>query len=96
MVAADSGIVDVNWAVLASMRSARTTRHEHWQLRANEAERNRLFEGLEAKDDDAPEQHCGNAKEASVVSSPSFVPTVNDNEAGPFPHGSVDLTSNRE
>lgn len=55
MVAAVTGIININRAVLASVHKTYTIRHERWQLHVNEAERNRLFEGLDMKDVDVPE-----------------------------------------
>jgi hypothetical protein len=89
MVAVDPGIVDKQRAVLYSVHSTCTIRRKRWQLHVNEVSRNRIFESLDAKDDDAPEQHGDVAKEASVFSSASFAPARNnDGEAIPSALGS--------
>lgn len=91
MVAADPRIVDVNRAMLDSMHNACTIRRERWMLRVNEVESNRLFEGLEAKDDDTPEKHDDDVNQAHTDSFASFA-SHNDNETGPSGAGVVDLT----
>lgn len=45
-----------------SMNSVHAIRQERWRPRDNEADRNRLFEGLQAENDDAPEKHIDDAK----------------------------------
>lgn len=56
----------------------------------NEAEHTQLFERLETKDNDTPEQHDNNVKEASIVNSDSFALAAIDDEAKPFIAGFLD------
>lgn len=88
-----SGIFHVNRVVLASVHNTCTIRRERWQLRLNKLESNRLFEGLDAKNDDPLKQHDDDVKEASVVSSTSFAPATDDGKMGPSCVGPIYLTS---
>lgn len=48
------GIIVEQQAVLDSVHNFRSIYREHWQLRDNEVERNRLFDALEAEAGDLP------------------------------------------
>ena len=61
-------VVDENQAVLA-VQSAGTIDREPRQLRINEAQRAWLSEELDTEDNEAPEQHDNDAKEAHVGGS---------------------------
>ena len=79
------------WCSILCIEPAQSP-HERWQLRANEVEHNRLFEGLETEDNDLSEPHDNDVKEAYEFSFASFAPPSKDNQAPPFGVGIVDPT----
>ena len=65
------------------MQNTCTIHREHWQLCLNQLERNLLFEGLDAEDNDPPKQHDNDVKEAFVATSTSFAPSTNVEKTEP-------------
>lgn len=61
MVTMDPSTMAEQLAMLDFVHSARTICRERWLPRENEADHSRLFEALELKLDDVPDQHVSDA-----------------------------------